>query len=94
MLNNFHQGYTIKKQLVVLNVKFFFIQLKAMAIVSAYSFAVSYGIFKFINYVIPMRVSESEEEEGLDASQHNEKYLQGTLLVHNNGSVVEKSVEL
>ena len=76
------------------NPGFFFIQLKAMAIVSAYSFAVSYGIFKFINYVIPMRVSESEEEEGLDASQHNEKYLQGTLLVHNNGTVVEKSVEL
>jgi Amt family ammonium transporter len=64
-----------------------------MAIVAAYSFTVSFGIFKFINYVIPMRVSESEEEEGLDASQHDEKYLQGTLLVHNNGSIEEKSVE-
>ncbi len=74
------------------NPGFFFTQLKAMGLVAIYSFVVSYGIFKFINFVIPMRVSESEEEEGLDASQHNEKYLQGTLLVHNNnGSVEEKS---
>lgn len=74
------------------NPEFFFTQLKALAIVAAYSFAVSYGIFKFINFVIPMRVSEEEEEEGLDATQHNEKYVQGTLLVHNNGTVEEKSV--
>jgi Amt family ammonium transporter len=72
------------------NPQFFFTQLKAMAIVVAYSFTVSYGIFKFINFVIPMRVSESEEEEGLDASQHDEKYLQGTLLVHENGVILEK----
>ena len=75
------------------NPQFFFIQLKAMAIVVVYSFSVSYGIFKFINLVVPMRVSESEEEEGLDASQHDEKYLQGTLLVHNNGTIVEKPIE-
>ncbi|MCX6318925.1 MAG: ammonium transporter [Bacteroidetes bacterium] len=75
------------------NPQFFFTQLKAMAIVVAYSFSVSYGIFKFINFVIPMRVSESEEEEGLDASQHDEKYLQGTLLVHQNGVIVEKAAE-
>jgi Amt family ammonium transporter len=30
-------------------------------------------------------VSLEEEELGLDASQHNEKYVQGTLLVNNNG---------
>jgi Amt family ammonium transporter len=64
-----------------------------MAIVSVYSFAVSYGIFKFINYIQPIRVSEKDEEEGLDASQHDEKYLQGTLLVHNNGTVLEKEAE-
>jgi ammonium transporter, Amt family len=76
------------------NPGFFLTQLKAMSIVAAYSFAVSYGIFKFINFVAPIRVSEKDEEEGLDASQHNEKYLQGTLLVHNNGILEEKSVEL
>jgi Amt family ammonium transporter len=37
-----------------------------------------------------MRVSESEEEEGLDSSQHDEKYMQGHLLVHNNGAIEEK----
>jgi len=76
------------------NPSFFFTQLKAMGIVAAYSFAVSYGIFRFINFVTPIRVSEKDEELGLDASQHNEKYLQGTLLVHNNGILEEKSVEL
>jgi Amt family ammonium transporter len=39
-----------------------------------------------------MRVTQEEEAEGLDASQHNEKYLQGTLLVHNNGTVEEKTL--
>jgi len=75
------------------NPGFFFTQLKAMALVAVYSFVVSYGIFKFISFVVPLRVTESEEEEGLDASQHNEKYLQGTLLVHNNGAIEEKSAD-
>ena len=63
------------------NFDFFFIQLKAMLIVSIYAFSVSWLIFKFINFVVPIRVSEEDEEMGLDASQHNEKYMQGTLLV-------------
>lgn len=71
------------------NTSFFFIQVKAMAIAVAYSFTVSFAIFKFINFINPIRVSEEDEEMGLDASQHNEKYLQGTLLVHNNGSIIE-----
>lgn len=75
------------------NPEFFFTQLKAMAIVSTYSFAVSYGIFKFINFIIPMRVSELEEELGLDETQHNEKYLQGHLLVHHNGEIKQNPVE-
>jgi Amt family ammonium transporter len=76
------------------NPAFFFTQLKAMGIVAGYSFGMSWLIFKFINLVAPIRVSEKDEEEGLDASQHDEKYLQGTLLVHNNGVLEEKSVEL
>ncbi|MBL0133148.1 MAG: ammonium transporter [Chitinophagaceae bacterium] len=75
------------------NAKFFFTQVKALAIVVTYSFVVSYLIFKFINLILPMRVSEQDEELGLDASQHNEKYMQGTLLVHSNGAFVEKPVE-
>jgi Amt family ammonium transporter len=75
------------------NLDFFFTQFKAMAIVAAYSFTVSYGIFKFINFVLPLRVSSEEEEIGLDATQHNEKYLQGTLLVRTNGEMKETEME-
>ncbi len=53
---------------------FFITQLKGMAIVVAYSFTVSFAIFKFINFILPLRVSTEEEEVGLDASQHNEEY--------------------
>lgn len=69
------------------NPAFFFTQLKAMVIVVSYSFIVSYLIFKFINFILPLRVSEIEEDLGLDETQHNEKYVQGTLLVKNNGSL-------
>jgi ammonium transporter, Amt family len=72
------------------NPAFFFTQLKGLSIVVAYSFSASYGIFKFINWVMPMRVSKADEELGLDASQHNEKYLQGTLLVKHNGALTEE----
>ena len=72
------------------NVDFFFTQLKALAIVVPFSFIMSYAIFKFINFILPIRVSEEEEDLGLDASQHNEKYTQGTLLVSTNGVIQEK----
>ena len=67
------------------NFAFFFTQVKALVISASYSFAMSWLIFKFINYVLPLRVTEAEEELGLDASQHDEKYIQGTLLVNKNG---------
>lgn len=76
------------------NPGFFFTQLKAMAIVAAYSFTVSWLIFKFINFILPIRVTSEEEELGLDESQHNEKYMQGTLLVHNNGKFEETPAEI
>jgi ammonium transporter, Amt family len=72
------------------NAAFFFTQAKAMAIAVTYSFGVSFIIFKFINFVLPIRVSSEEEEIGLDATQHDEKYMQGTLLIHNNGKLEEK----
>ena len=56
------------------NASFFLIQVKALFIVVAYSFTVSFIIFKFINFILPLRVSSEEEELGLDASQHDEKY--------------------
>jgi len=75
------------------NPEFFFTQLKAMGIVVVYSFAVSYGIFKAINFIVPIRVSELEEEQGLDESQHNEKYMQGHLVIHHNGEIKETPAE-
>jgi ammonium transporter, Amt family len=63
------------------NPAFFFTQLKAMSIVAGYAFTVSFLIFKFINFILPLRVTSEEEELGLDSTQHDEKYLQGTLLV-------------
>ena len=76
------------------NPAFFLTQIKGLVIVVAYSFSASYAIFKFINWVMPIRVSEEDEEIGLDASQHDEKYLQGTLLVRKEGSIIEEEVEL
>lgn len=56
------------------NAAFFFTQVKALSIVVVYSFVVSFAIFKFIDLILPLRVTEEEEIQGLDASQHNEKY--------------------
>jgi Amt family ammonium transporter len=75
------------------NAAFFLTQLKAMAIAVAYSFAVSFLIFKFINFILPLRVSMEEEEMGLDATQHNENYVQGTLLVKNESKGVLEEIE-
>ena len=63
------------------NSSFFVTQLKALLIVVTFSFTMSIGIFKIISLMLPLRVSSEEEELGLDATQHNEKYLQGTLLL-------------
>jgi ammonium transporter, Amt family len=72
---------------------FFLTQLKGLAIVVAYSFTMSFVIFKFINFILPIRVSQEDELLGLDASQHNENYTQGTLLVQNGGEIKETLVE-
>jgi Amt family ammonium transporter len=73
---------------------FFLTQLKGAVIVIAFSFVVSFVIFKFINLIQPIRVSEEEEEMGLDESQHNEKYSQGTLLVEEKVAYIEKNSPL
>ncbi|MFZ4057468.1 MAG: ammonium transporter [Ferruginibacter sp.] len=72
------------------NPTLFLTQLKGMLIVVTYSFVVGWVIFKFINFINPIRVSEDEEEAGLDESQHGEKYVQGTLLVKNDGVIEER----
>ena len=74
--------------------EFFFTQIKGAVIVIIFSFVVSFIIFKFINLIQPIRVSEEEEEMGLDESQHNEKYSQGTLLVEERAIYIEKNSPL
>lgn len=78
------------------NMDFFMTQFKAMLIAVTYSFTVSFIIFKFINFILPLRVSSEDEELGLDASQHDENYVQGTLLVRTgtNGNIEERKVEV
>ena len=75
------------------NPAFFFTQLKALVIVVFYSFTVSYFIFRAMNFIVPIRVSEEDEEIGLDASQHNEEYLQGTLLVQQGDMISEMVIK-
>lgn len=72
------------------NADFFFIQLKGVMIVAVFSFVVSFLIFKLINVIQPIRVTSEEEEAGLDASQHNEKYSQGTLIVAATGLEIDQ----
>lgn len=56
------------------NFAFLLTQLKALVVVVGYSFVMSVAIFKFIDLILPLRVSEEEEEMGLDYTQHAEKY--------------------
>lgn len=74
------------------NFSFFVTQAKAMLCAVGYSFVVSLAIFKLISFIVPLRVSDKEEEEGLDSSQHNENYVQGTLLVATKDGLVEEPI--
>jgi Amt family ammonium transporter len=46
------------------------IQLLGSAVAFVWSFSVSYGIFSLIKKAIGLRVSEEEEYQGLDYSEH------------------------
>ena len=47
-------------------------QFKAVAICMVYSFGVSLALFKFVDMVATLRVSQHEESVGLDLTQHRE----------------------
>jgi len=47
-------------------------QVIAVVVVAAYAGAVTFGLLKLIDVTIGLRVSEQEEQEGLDTSQHGE----------------------
>ena len=48
------------------------IQLKAVGIVAVYAFVASLILFKLVDLVINLRVTEQEERVGLDLTQHRE----------------------
>lgn len=51
----------------------FLVQLLTIAIVIVFSFGVTFGISKLLDRFIGLRVSDNEEEVGLDISEHGEK---------------------
>ena len=60
--------------LIAGNTHEFFMHIVALAITVIYSFLMSMVLYYIINKFIPFRVSVTNEEIGLDVSQHNESY--------------------
>jgi len=50
--------------------------LKALLIVSGFSFGGSYVLYKITDLIIPLRVTADQEELGLDVSQHGESLIE------------------
>lgn len=62
------------------NTTFFFKQIVAVAAASVYAFIFTYVMLIIINYITPVKVSESAEKEGLDVALHGERaYDEGAL---------------
>ncbi len=52
----------------------FVMHMIGLVIVSAFTFVGSYLLYRLTDAIIPLRVSEEQEAEGLDKSQHGETY--------------------
>jgi Amt family ammonium transporter len=62
------------------NSEFFFKELVAVVVSSAYAFIFTYIMLVIINFITPVKVSDTDEEQGLDYSLHGEKaYDEGAL---------------
>jgi Amt family ammonium transporter len=55
------------------NPSLFITQLVAVAVVATFAFIGSYALLRLIKFFSPLRVSQEEEEIGLDSSQHGEE---------------------
>src|SRR5690606_38719981 len=73
-------------------------QLIGTGAVIAYSFVVTYAILKAIDILVGVRVSDDEEELGLDLSQHGERAyafeeggapLAGLVIASNAAAIIE-----
>ena len=58
----------------------FLVHCGALVFVAAFSFGGSWILYRFTDFIIPLRVSEEQEEIGLDLSQHGE-VMQGEMIV-------------
>ena len=58
------------------NVGQFIAQLEAVAVVVPFAFFGSYALLKVVNIFAPLRVSEKDEDAGLDLSEHGEEAYQ------------------
>lgn len=47
----------------------------ALVIVAVFTFGGSWLLYKVVDLIVPLRVTESQEERGLDASQHGERFV-------------------
>lgn len=53
----------------------FLYHILALVIVSVFTFGGSWLLYKIVDILVPLRVTESQEERGLDASQHGERFV-------------------
>lgn len=74
------------------NFSLFYKQVLGLLLVVAYSFTVSWLIFKVINLIHPLRVTEEEEELGLDVTQHNEIYHPNMMSINGHGKIAEEEL--
>jgi Amt family ammonium transporter len=66
----------------------FLFHLLALVIVAVFAFVGSWVLYKITDWIIPLRVSTDQENQGLDLSQHGES-AQGSYLLggaHSNGN--------
>ena len=68
----------------------FLFHLLALVIVAVFAFGGSWLLYKFTDWIIPLRVTQDQEIVGLDLSQHGESALAAELLggVRANGNGV------
>jgi len=53
----------------------FYAHLITIVIVSVFTITASYLLYKFVNFIMPLRVRQDQEERGLDDSQHGELFI-------------------
>lgn len=56
--------------------KLFVNHMIALVVVSVFAFAMSFVLLKVTDLILPLRVSDSDEKEGLDKSQHDESLVE------------------